>query len=142
MRGKDFNPSLVNTTVYALLYQSDARVAQTRSDLDRILSASVPRNAAEGITGMLMYGGMRRLPDVPGQFVQWLEGPEDAVVASYERIRHDHRHSDVRILAKGPAVVLTGTNERLFPQWSMELMRLSDLPGTLYGFLNATRLAA
>ncbi|HEX8297864.1 MAG TPA: BLUF domain-containing protein [Rubricoccaceae bacterium] len=132
----------MSTPVYALLYQSDARFAQTRGDLDRILSASVPRNASDGVTGLLMYGELTRLPDVPGQFVQWLEGPEDAVRAAYARIRIDNRHADVQVLAEGPAATLTGTDERLFPQWSMELMRLADLPGTLYGFLNASRMTA
>jgi hypothetical protein len=106
----------VSTPVYALLYQSDARSAQTSADLDRILLASVPRNAADGVTGLLMYGELTRLPDVPGQFVQWLEGSKDAVWAAYERIRTDARHADVCVLAEGPAADLTGTDERLFPQ--------------------------
>ena len=128
--------------VYALLYQSDARLAQTSGSLDRILRASVPRNAAEGITGLLMYGEMTLLPDVPGQFLQWLEGSEAAVVASYERIRRDRRHADVRVLARGPAADLTGSGGRLFPEWSMELRRLADVPATLGGFLAAARTLA
>lgn len=127
--------------IYAVLYRSLAARAFAGPDLDRILDVSVEWNHANGVTGRLLYGEMARLPGIPGQFVQWLEGSEEAVVEAYERIVRDSRHTDVHVLARGPARDLTGGDGRLFPAWAMSVHRLSELPATLYGFLAHARLA-
>lgn len=127
--------------VHAVLYQSLATRAFTMPDRDQILDVSVRWNDSHGVTGRLLYGEMSRLPGIPGQFLQWLEGPETAVTETFERIRQDPRHTDVRVLARGLASELTGADARLFPAWAMSVHRLSELPATLYGFLAYARLA-
>lgn len=132
---------MTDAPLHALLYQSTATRACTPSDLERIGATARANNAAHGVTGLLLYGEIQKLPGVPGQFVQWLEGSEADVAATFERIRRDRRHTDVRLLARGPASDLIETNRRLFPAWAMSVRRLAELPATLYGFLEHVRSA-
>ena len=129
----------MSAPTYALLYQSRATRGLDASDLRAILETAVVRNEALGITGLLVYGEMAKLPGVPGLFLQWLEGPEAAVRALYDRIAGDPRHVDVVTVAEGPAEVFTGNEGRLFPAWAMAVKRLSDVPATLHGFLEYAR---
>jgi len=57
-----------------------------------ILSTSRRNNARDGITGLLYADGIR--------FLQALEGPEAAVEAAFERIRHDPRHRAIVVLSR------------------------------------------
>jgi len=125
--------------LYAVLYQSRATRGLDASTLRAILEAAVVRNAALGVTGLLVYGEMARLPGVPGLFLQWLEGPEPAVRGLYDRIAADPRHADVETIAEGPVETFTGSDSRLFPTWSMAVKRLPDVPATLHGFLEYAR---
>lgn len=59
-----------------------------------IASQARKANQAAGITGLLVFDGMR--------FCQHIEGPRKAVLALTERIRQDPRHVDVDILYHGP----------------------------------------
>ena len=126
---------------HALLYQSTAARACSPSDLDQIGAAAQRNNAARGVTGLLLYGEIQRLPGVPGQFVQWLEGSEADVEATFDRIRRDCRHTNIEVLARGPAADVAGANQRLFPAWAMSVRRLAELPATLFGFLEHARTA-
>ena len=126
---------VTDAPLHALLYRSMAMRACSAADLDRITSAAATRNEANDVTGLLLYGNMELLPTLPGQFVQWLEGSEDAVAETFARIRRDRRHTDVQLLARGPMRTLTRSNARVFPVWSMAVRRLAGLPATLEGFL-------
>lgn len=89
-----------------LIYTSRATALLNASELDALASISGERNAALGITGVLLIGG--------GRFFQVLEGQADAVKdLYYNRIAHDTRHDDCQVLASMPCVT------RLFPGWSM-----------------------
>ena len=48
-----------------------------------------------------------------GNFLQALEGPEDAVRATMQRISHDQRHRSIIKLHEGYH------DERLFREWAM-----------------------
>ena len=72
---------------------------------DRIARCSAARNAAHGITGVLVF--------VDNTFIQVLEGPRDEVEATFERICSDLRHSDVRLID------VADTDAPLFPEWHM-----------------------
>jgi hypothetical protein len=98
-----------------LIHVSSAtRALMTRDGLADLLRASRARNAAAGITGVLLYAG--------GNVMQALEGGRDAVEALYARIERDPRHLDpTRLLGLEVA-------ERQFPGWSMALHDLGDLP--------------
>lgn len=88
-----------------LIYISTARSELSASELDGILRASRRNNAAVGVTGLLIVGGRR--------FLQALEGPADAVLHTYDRIKADARHFAAVTLDNRP-ISLRG-----FPRWAM-----------------------
>ncbi|RSK45323.1 BLUF domain-containing protein [Hymenobacter rigui] len=100
--------------LHHLIYQSTAAVALSGADLGRMLSQSQARNAAADVTGMLLYDGNR--------FLQVLEGPAEAVLATFARIRTDCRHTEVQVLANGPIA------QRQFGQWAMGLVNYVSCP--------------
>lgn len=73
--------------------------------LNGILAASRRCNTRDGITGALICRA--------DLFLQMLEGPRDAVTATFARIVRDDRHVEVMLVscADIPA--------RLFPAWAM-----------------------
>lgn len=88
-----------------ILYISTARAPLSPAELERLLIHARRKNAAAGVTGLLVVGGRR--------FLQVLEGPEAAVDATYERIARDPRH--FALVKLGEKAV----DERAFAQWSM-----------------------
>ena len=137
--------------MHALLYRSRARAGLLAPDLNDIVATARVRNRQLGVTGLLLYGELEVVPGAPGEFVQWLEGPERAVEDLYDVVQDDPRHSEVEVLGRGPLVELAAPSAgRLFEDWDMGLVRLSELPATLDGFLRfaeswdgrPTRLAA
>ena len=94
-----------------IAYTSLARLDLTAQDLADIHASARRLNALDGITGLLVFNGKR--------FLQIIEGAESAIDDLVDRLRADPRHSafeirDERIVA-----------ERAFPDWSMELVRVS-----------------
>lgn len=98
-----------------LLYISTSRTPILPADIERILRVSRVNNAAAGVTGLLVVGGRR--------FLQALEGPDDAVRETYERIRVDPRHFAAVVLADQ---AITG---RAFPGWNMGCQPGAPLTG-------------
>jgi len=88
-----------------IIYISTARQPLSDADLDQILGASRRNNKAAGVTGLLVVGGRR--------FLQALEGPDQAVAATMERIKADKRHFAVVELSR--KVV----ESRSFGAWDM-----------------------
>lgn len=91
--------------LYRILYISTSKGALSEQELDDILRVSRANNAAADVTGLLLVGGKRCL--------QALEGPADAVAATFERIKNDKRHF---------AIVKLDEREieaRSFGQWAM-----------------------
>lgn len=70
-----------------------------------ILTASRRNNASDAITGLLMFNGKR--------FMQVLEGPPEAVQATFARICGDRRHRAPVLLSQ------TAVSHREFGDWSM-----------------------
>ncbi len=124
--------------MHALLYRSRARPGLLASDLNAIIETAETRNRQFDVTGLLLYGQLQTFADAPGEFVQWIEGPEAAVETLFTEISADDRHHEVDVLGRGPIAELATTEERLFPAWSMGLVRLAELPATLDGFLRFT----
>ena len=91
--------------MYSLVYVSSATKLWTKEELVELLRASRENNAPQGITGLLLYKD--------GNFMQMLEGDEQAVTALYERIELDPRHRGAIVLLKGQE------DARQFPDWSM-----------------------
>jgi hypothetical protein len=88
-----------------LLYISTSRQPVTPPMLADILRVSRRNNHPCGVTGLLVVGGKR--------FLQALEGPEDAVQATFDRIHKDPRHYALVQLARETVA------KRSFPSWAM-----------------------
>lgn len=95
-----------------LLYASASRYEFTSDELSELLERARARNQADGVSGVLLYH--------EGSFLQILEGPEEAVEATYERIGKDKRHGRVVVLQRS---VVTA---RSFEGWSMGCIKPAD----------------
>lgn len=91
--------------MYYLLYVSKVSAECTRRDIADILQTSRKNNPFNAVTGILVYKNP--------EFLQFLEGPEDAVKSLYDRIERDGRHEAVKIINQGEI------EERVFPGWDM-----------------------
>jgi hypothetical protein len=91
-----------------LSYCSYAQSPVALPDLDLILSASQRNNRRDDITGLLTFSGE--------VFVQFLEGPQEAISRLMDRLQLDQRHKNIIILSEG------SDHERIFPDWDMELV--------------------
>lgn len=104
-----------------LVYISSAVHLMDDQELKEILQIARENNTREDITGLLLYRG--------GNFIQVLEGPEDAVMNLYGKISRDPRHTGVETLLKGPIT------ERQFADWSMGFQNVDKLSSAdLLGF--------
>ena len=74
--------------------------------LNGILADARTYNPKNNITGALICR-----EDI---FLQLLEGPEDKILLTYNRILNDDRHLDIELLVQEPC------DDRLFPTWSMK----------------------
>lgn len=91
--------------LFELSYISETYAPMTDADLQEILEKSRRNNKESGITGLLLYR--------PPLFIQLLEGPKEAVLATYERIKKDPRHGSISGLIQGD------TKTRSFENWQM-----------------------
>lgn len=87
------------------LIYSSTPFGYAASDLNGILTTARRNNVALDITGALICR-----QDV---YLQYLEGPGDAIEGLYHRIKRDDRHVDVVRRASG------AMEQRLFGQWAM-----------------------
>jgi hypothetical protein len=106
--------------VFYIVYVSVAQENVSKRTLLDILAKSRESNAQAGVTGMLLYKD--------GNFMQVLEGEENAVRELYARISRDPRHLGVLTLVEGER------EDRCFGDWSMGFQDLSseearDTPG-------------
>ena len=88
-----------------IIYISTSRTEIVPENLETILRISRRNNRGVGVTGLLVAGGRR--------FLQLLEGPEDAVMQTYDRIKADKRHFAQVLLSKRPIT------DRNFANWDM-----------------------
>lgn len=95
-----------------LLYRSEIALTEAGEALDRrigeIAEQSRVNNRDVGVTGALMVAA--------GAFVQAVEGPPDAVEATFERICRDLRHRRVQLLE------LVEVEDRAFGEWAMAIV--------------------
>ena len=75
------------------------------AEIGGILGSARKNNERDGITGALVCR--------EDLYLQMLEGPRELVLAAYERILRDDRHTDVVHLWTG------AVQARMFPQWAM-----------------------
>ena len=108
----------------SVLYVSVADPELGIDGIHSIVSHSQQRNAADGITGIMLYNG--------SNFLQLIEGDEAAIDACYARIQRDPRHSGVATLREELIAV------REFPAWAM---RYSLIEQPVENTLNGVRQA-
>lgn len=106
----------------SLVYLSSATTHFSDDGLTELLQLSRVNNARLNITGMLLYND--------GNFIQVLEGPDDAVRKLYNKIARDPRHSGLT------TVIQDIIQTRNFPNWSMGFKRVDKLSTDLPGFSN------
>jgi hypothetical protein len=90
-----------------LAYRSQATSLLEPRELAALLKQVRERNTGLGLTGLLVVDGMR--------FVQWLEGPAEALQAVWRSIERDPRHNITERLA------VPSGHERVFADWRMGL---------------------
>jgi FAD-dependent sensor of blue light len=97
----------------SLVYVSSATQLFSEEDLKALLHQSRGKNARLGLTGLLLYKD--------GNFMQVLEGAEDAVLGTYAIIQGDPRHHGILELTRQQI------QEREFGTWSMGFKNLKDV---------------
>jgi Sensors of blue-light using FAD len=97
-----------------LIYASAGKKAFTDRDLTELLAKARIRNAAIGITGLLLYRN--------GSFLQILEGEPGTTQAVFDRIGRDPRHERLLLLHRGT------TEQRNFSEWRMGFANLRKTP--------------
>lgn len=100
-----------------IVYVSSAVRLLDDSELVELLQTSRANNARDDITGMLLYKG--------GNFMQVIEGPDEAILALYAKIRRDSRHKDIVTLIQEPI------EKRQFSNWSMAFQNVDKLPSEI-----------
>ena len=99
--------------MYFILYTSNASEMCSSEEINNILEVSRRNNPSNQVTGLLIS----KKPE----FLQYLEGPEKAVTALYEKIKSDSRHSSVKTIKDGEI------EARVFPDWEMGFAGEGDL---------------
>jgi hypothetical protein len=98
-------PATTSGVLGAILYISKAARPMTRTDLAHLSEHARRRNAQEGITGVLLYS--------EGAFMQYIEGPSDALLRTYAVIKAHPMHFGLIDLVREPI------GARAFAEWSM-----------------------
>jgi Sensors of blue-light using FAD len=91
--------------MHKIVYASQTARTISDDELEAILSASRRNNTECALTGMLMF--------FADTFLQMIEGDARSLTATYERIRADDRHRNLRLLAFAPS------ESRRFGEWAM-----------------------
>ncbi len=96
--------------LHAIAYVSRAREDLADTELDELLADATAFNRVAGVTGVLLFDGVR--------FLQYLEGPRDGLESVHARVLNATRHHLMRELAAGPL------RSRWFPCWTMASRRV------------------
>lgn len=96
-----------------LFFISAATHFKTARELNEIMRASRMRNRAEGVSSLLIYND--------GSYAQLMEGPKQAVLNVFERIKKDKRHTGAAIIFQEE------TDTRITEGWDMQLLPVSKI---------------
>jgi hypothetical protein len=97
----------------SMVYVSSATHALDESKLADLLRVAQENNRRIDVTGLLLYKG--------GNFMQVLEGADQAVLDVYDKISRDPRHHGALPLLREQIT------ERRFPNWSMSLKNVDHI---------------
>lgn len=104
---------MTKPALYEILYVSTLAPEAPLKVVADIAGAARSRNAAQDITGLLVFDGQR--------FCQQLEGRQKEVLALLESIRKDARHTDLQVLHHGPLA------SRRFRSFSLAYAPVEDI---------------
>lgn len=111
-----------------VIYVSSAIAPFSENQLDELLATSRRNNLATDITGLLLYKD--------GNFMQTLEGPDQAVQELMAKIRSDPRHHHFTTLMEGPIL------ERSFGNWTMGFRKITrETPIEVPGYSQSDELS-
>lgn len=105
-----------------LVYASVTVRPFSKQQLVKLLELCRSRNAERDVTGVLLLAD--------DTFFQVLEGEEDTVMALFERISKDPRHSRILMITR------IAVEERVFGEWSMGFQRMTAADLNKYTGLN------
>lgn len=105
----------MQTQLHRFFYHSVLASGHDASCVSAIIRTSRVFNAANAITGVLVFDGEC--------FCQYIEGPQSGVHALVRRLERDPRHSNFTPLVDEP---LPGA--RLYDQWSMAYCQVDGEP--------------
>jgi hypothetical protein len=94
-----------------LIYGSNLTDADV-TFIPEILKSCEKNNSKRDISGMLIYAN--------GRFLQALEGSEENVLETFDRISNDRRHYNLALIYKN------AISNRDFSQWNMGFKELSE----------------
>lgn len=108
--------------MFQVLYRSEGDQLFPPDQLGPLLTASRTRNAAAGLTGMLVFA--------QNHFLQVLEGRAENVVETFARIERDSRHRNIVTLFRGHAPA-----GRCFAEWAMGFHLIASQHDMPRGFI-------
>ena len=98
--------------IRAVAYVSEALDLDAR-EIDQIVTNAAAFNLQAGVTGVLLFDGIR--------FLQYIEGPEDGLGIALQRVYGATSHENVIELNRGRV------GRRQFPYWSMHWIRADQM---------------
>ncbi|MES2510705.1 MAG: BLUF domain-containing protein [Pseudomonadota bacterium] len=104
--------TITTTPLYETLYVSTIAPGAPLSIVGDIAAEARVFNESQGITGLLVFDGMR--------FCQQLEGERRTVMKLLERIQQDTRHINIEVLHHAPLA------ERRFRRFSLGYTTVDD----------------
>lgn len=114
--------------VARVVYASQARIeGSVYAEMERIRASALRHNEPAGVNTALLYQS--------GWFVQWKEGPGDALLRIMDRVAADRRHTGLRIVhsSRGPRL--------LAGPWSMAIVQADDDPDEMAARVGELRRA-
>jgi hypothetical protein len=109
--------------MYYIIYLSAGVKWFSETELKDILAVSNVNNRRDDITGLLLYS--------EGNFIQLLEGEENVVQQTFQKISGDERHKGITHIASGLLA------ERNFPEWAMGFKSIdAESAATFEGYVN------
>ena len=98
--------------IRAVAYVSEALDLDAR-EIDQIVTNAAAFNLQAGVTGVLLFDGIR--------FLQYTEGPADGLGIALQRVYGATSHENVIELNRGRV------GRRQFPYWSMHWIRVDQM---------------
>ncbi len=93
--------------MFRIIYASRVSRRLAAAEVTALCDVARERNIADGITGMLLYDGLR--------FLQAIEGERAPIESTMDRIARDERHHEIDYVQR------TDVGAREFSRWSMQM---------------------